>query len=101
METTRTNRIVGRIVLFLSLVALITVIFGYTQPPLPDEGTLAHIFQLAVLALVPLVALYLATADWGQPMRSARPLAIPSVTLALAFGALYYLEHFFYPAHYR
>ncbi len=77
----------------LSVGALLTVITGYFQAPQPDEGTAAHIFQLLMLALVPTVLLFFATADWKQPLRSARRLALPAMTLALAFGALYYLEH--------
>lgn len=34
------------------------------------------------------------TADWKQPWRSARPLSFPAVALVLAFGALYFLEHY-------
>jgi len=90
---------VGLIV--LSLTALLDVLLlGYTQPPLRDEGTGAHIFQLSIVALVPTGFLFLATADWTQPMRTARRLAFPAVLVLLAFAALYYLEHYFYPAHY-
>jgi hypothetical protein len=38
--------------------------------------------------------LFLATADWKQPGKSIRPLELPAVALVLAFGALYYLEHY-------
>jgi hypothetical protein len=78
----------------LSVIALLTVLSGYFQRPQPDEGTGAHIFQLSIVALVPTILLFLATADWKQPSRSARPLAIPAVALVIAFAALYYLEHF-------
>ncbi|HEY4932941.1 MAG TPA: hypothetical protein VII23_15330 [Terriglobales bacterium] len=78
----------------LSLTALLTVLVGYTQPPQPDEGALAHIFQLSIVALVLMIVLFLATADWKQPLRSARPLAFPAVALMTAFAALYYLEHY-------
>ena len=79
----------------LSLIALIAVLSGYTQPSQPDEGTAAHIFQLSVVAVVPTILLFLATADWRQPLRSAaRPLAIPVVAMVLAFAAPYYLEHY-------
>jgi energy-coupling factor transporter transmembrane protein EcfT len=88
------NCLSAKLVILLSLVALLTVLSGYTQPPQSDEGTGAHIFQLSIVALVPLIVLFLATADWKQPLRSVRPLAIPAAVLALAFGALYYLEHF-------
>jgi hypothetical protein len=88
------NRVSGKVVIVLSLTALLAVLSGYAQPPQPDEGTAAHIFQLAIVALVPAILLFLATADWTQPSRSARPLAIPATVLVLAFGALYYLEHY-------
>ena len=41
----------------LSLTALLDVLLlGYTQPPQADEGTGAHIFQLSIVALVPMAA---------------------------------------------
>ncbi len=109
MSGERFNRVSRIIMIGLSLIALFTVLIGYTQPPPtpppgrsePDEGTLAHIFQLSIVALVPSILLFLATADWTRPLRSARPLAFSGAALALAFTALYYLEHVFYPAHYR
>lgn len=78
----------------LSLTALAAVLSGYLQPPQADEGPAAHIFQLSILALVPAIVLFLGTADWKQPMRSARFLAFPGAALVLAFGALYFLEHY-------
>jgi uncharacterized YccA/Bax inhibitor family protein len=95
------NRACTMGLIVLSLAALLDVLFlGYTQPPLPDEGTGAHIFQLVVVALVPTGLLFLATADWTQPMRAVRRLAFPAAVIILAFAALYYLEHYFYPTHY-
>jgi hypothetical protein len=93
MHEQQINRVSGKILIVLSLVALLAVLSGYTQPPQPDEGAAAHIFQLSIVALVPMILLFLATADWRRPLRSARPLAFPAAALALAFGALYYLEH--------
>ena len=92
MDGQRINRVSGRVILVLSLAALHTVLIGYTQPPQPDEGSLAHIFQLTIVVLVLMIFVFLATADWKQPLRSARPLGFPAAALALAFGALYYLE---------
>ena len=94
MDGQRINRVSGKVVLVLSLAALLTVLIGYTQPPQPDEGALAHIFQITIVVLVLMVFLFLATADWKRPLRSARPLGFPAAALVLAFGALYYLEHF-------
>ena len=101
MRGDQINRLVGRVILVLSLIALLMVLIGYTQPPLPDEGALAHIFQLSIVALVPMILLFIATADWKQPWLSARPLTFPTVFLIAAFAALYYLEHYYYLQHYR
>ena len=103
MRGQRINRVSGIVLIVLSLTALLTVLSGYrvsfrpfsiyTQPPQPDEGTQAHIFQLSIAALAPTILLFLATADWRRPLRSARPLAFSAAAVVLAFGALYYLEH--------
>jgi hypothetical protein len=94
MRGRQINRISGKVIIFLSLTALLAVLSGYTQPPQPDEGSAAHICQLSIVALVPMILLFLATADWKQPSRSARPLAFPVAALVVAFAALYYLEHY-------
>jgi membrane protease YdiL (CAAX protease family) len=94
MRGQQINRISGRVLIFLSLVALLAVLSGYAQPPQPDEGSAAHIFQLSIVALVPTILLFLATADWKRPFGSVRPLAFPAGALVVAFGALYYLEHY-------
>jgi hypothetical protein len=90
------NRVSSKVMITLSLIALLVVLSGYTQspqPPEPDEGVAAHIFQLSIVALMPAIVLFIATADWMQPRRSARPLAFSAVALIFAFTALYYLEH--------
>ena len=94
MHREQINRVSARVLIVLSLVALLAVLSGFTREPQPDEGAAAHIFQLSVVALVPMILLFLATADWKQPLRSARPLAFPAAVLILAFAALYYLEHY-------
>ncbi len=94
MRGQRMNRASGKVLIVLSLTALLAVLTGYAQPPQPDEGTAAHIFQLSIAALVLTILFFLATADWRQPSRSMRPLAFPAAVLILAFGALYYLEHY-------
>jgi len=100
MATSSVNRVSRIVLTALSVTALLTVCVGYTRPPLPDEGALAHIFQLTIVAVVPVMLVFLTTADWTQPLLTARTLALPIVALVLAFAALYYLEHRFYPAHY-
>ena len=82
MEARQINRISGRVLIVLSLTALLAVLTGYAQTPQPDEGTGAHIFQLAIVAVAPTMLLFFVTADWRQRWRSARPLAIPAVARA-------------------
>lgn len=94
MQAQQINRVSAKVLIVLSLIALLAVLSGYTQPPQPDEGSAAHIFQLSILALVPMILLFLTTADWKQPSRSVRPLAFPAAALVLALAALYYLEHY-------
>jgi hypothetical protein len=94
MSQQQINGISGKVIIVLSLIALFAVLSGYFQPPQPDEGSAAHIFQLSIVALVPMILQFLATADWKSPLQSARRLAFPASTLAVAFGALYVLEHY-------
>ena len=94
MHIQQINRVSGKVLIVLSLTALVAVLSGYTQPLQPDEGAAAHIFQLSIVALVPIILLFLATVDWSQPSQSTRPLAFSAAALVLAFGALYYLEHY-------
>jgi ABC-type transport system involved in cytochrome c biogenesis permease subunit len=94
MREQQINRISFRIIVVLSFLALFAVFSGYAQPPQPDEGAAAHIFQLSIVALVPMTLLFFATADWKHPSRSVRPLAFPAAAAVLAFGALYCLEHY-------
>ncbi len=102
MRAQEINRVSGIVLIILSLTALLDVLLlGYTEPPLSDEGTGAHIFQLSIVALLPTGFLFLTTADWAQPVRIVRRLVFPAAVVVLAFAALYYLEHYFYPAHYR
>jgi hypothetical protein len=94
MDGRQINRLSGTAVVALSLISLLAVVSGYRHPPQRDEGTAAHIFQLSIVALVPMALLFLVTADWRQPLRSSRPLTFAAGALILAFGALYYLEHY-------
>jgi hypothetical protein len=101
MDAARINRLSAIALTVFAAVALLDVlVVGYTQPPLADEGAGAHIFQVSILALAPFGLLMLVTADWSAPVRIAQRLALPAVVVVLAFAALYYLEHYFYPAHY-
>jgi peptidoglycan/LPS O-acetylase OafA/YrhL len=94
MRRQKVNAVAGMALIVLSLTALLAVLSGYFQPPLTDEGAAAHILQLSIAALAPMILLFLATADWRQPLRSTRALPVSGGALLLAFLALYYLEHY-------
>src|SRR5258708_19064714 len=86
------NRAAAIASIVFSLIALFTVLSGFLLPPQPpetDEGSAAHIFQLSIAALFPTLIVFLATADWKHPARSARPLLFPAAALTIAFAALF------------
>jgi hypothetical protein len=101
MGNQRANRISGHVVLGLSLFAMCLVVgatalamLGRFSPSADgDEGTAAHLFQLAIVLLVPAGVTFLATADWRRPRTVAMRLAVPALALVVAFSALYYMEH--------
>lgn len=92
MRSATLNNVSGKAILVLSFVALLTVFCGYFTPQQPDEGALAHIFQLSIATLAPILLVFLLTADWEWPLRTVRRLAIPGSVLAAAFVGLYFLE---------
>jgi hypothetical protein len=99
MNKQQINSITAKVLMTLSAIALITVLTGYFQAPQADEGTAAHIFQLAVVAVLPVSLVFFATADWNDFRRSARPLFVTGIALVIAFCALYYLENVWYVRH--
>ena len=94
------NRASYMVSTLLACFALLLVLVGMTRPPLPDEGALAHLFQLAVVAVVPALVVFLSTADWDQPLRTGARLAVPLLLLVLAFATLFYMEQYYNPQHY-
>ena len=99
MQAVRWSRVTATVVVTLAAFALGTLLVGIAialsqppQPPPSDEGTLAHLFQIAVGLLVPASALYVATADWTHPSHAARPLAVALALVLFAFALLFYFE---------
>jgi hypothetical protein len=93
MHATPVNRLSRKFILVVSLTTLLAVLTGYFQPPSPDEGALAHIFQLSIVTLLLALLVFFFTADWKRPLRVIRELRVPGVAVAAAFFALYFLEH--------
>ena len=95
------HRISGYVVLGLTLFAMVLVVgataltmLGRFNPaPDGDEGTAAHLFQLAIVLLLPTGLTFLATANWHQPVNVAKRLVVPAAALVVAFSTLYYMEH--------
>jgi hypothetical protein len=63
--------------------------------PNGDEGTAAHLFQLAIVLLMPTGLVFLGTADWQHPLQIGKQLIIPIIILLLAFTMLYSMEHIY------
>jgi hypothetical protein len=101
MKEEGVNRLSGHVVLGLSLFAMILVVGAtalamlgrFSPSPDGDEGTAAHLFQLAIVLLLPTGLTFLATADWRQPWNVAKRLVVPAAALVVAFSTLYYMEH--------
>lgn len=96
MTRTQINRWTTAAPLLLSgaafLLALTAGVTGWERD-LPDEGVGAHLFQLLIAAQVPIVILFLWTADRAQPRSTAKWLALDLAAIALAFApvALFHL----------
>jgi hypothetical protein len=93
------NRISSWVVHILSLFAMCLVVgaaaltkIGKLHPS-RDEGTAAHLFQIAVALLLPAGLVFLLSADWRRPARVALRLVAPAIALVIAFATLYYMEH--------
>jgi hypothetical protein len=93
------NRISNWAIHILSLFAMCLVV-GATAltkigrlHPSRDEGTGAHLFQIAVALLLPAGLVYLLSADWRKPLRVALRIVAPAIALVIAFATLYYMEH--------
>jgi len=57
-------------------------------------GALTDRYGPRIVVLAGAVLMFLATADWRQPLRVVRTLVVPAVAVALAFGTIYYFEHY-------
>jgi hypothetical protein len=83
------NRFSGIAPIVMSLIAFAIAMAGTPQK---DEGTGAHIFQLLIVAEVPLILLFIATAGRGRYLRAVPLFAVQVGALLLAFGTVY-LRH--------
>lgn len=90
------GRVSGAALLTLASTALLTVLIGLSRlpaPPASDEGALARIFQLSVVASLPAGMVFVAATDWRRSRGAFFVLAACAALLALAFSLLSYGEH--------
>jgi hypothetical protein len=89
LDRNRLNRVSGIIPIVLSAMAfalvVVAVATGWDKGD-PDEGTPAHIFQLLIVAQVPFILTFIATADWFERRRVARILVLQAAALLVAFA---------------
>jgi len=87
MTKSQINRWAAIAPLILSGAALALVVKAVTtgwERNLRDEGMAAHLFQVLVAAQIPLVALFLATADRNRMQAMVKWLALDMAAIALA-----------------
>jgi hypothetical protein len=86
------RRILGIAPIICSLIALALVVGNVAAgtPPQADEGTAAHLFQLLIAVQVPLVILFVVSADWSRPGRVLRVLGLQALAGMAALGSLYW-----------
>ena len=89
MRRQQINTVAGIAPIVMSLAAFtlatMAALTGWEQGQ-ADEGTGAHIFQFLIAAQVPVILLFLATADWKQTTQVIRLLIAQALALVAAFG---------------
>lgn len=68
MTRTQVNRVAGILPLVFSGLAFVVVIANVIAgvPPQPDEDASAHLWQLLMAAQLPLLLIFVVTADWRK-----------------------------------
>ena len=84
------NRFLSVVPIIFSMLALAIVVGNVvvgarTQP---DEGTWAHLFQLLIAGQLPLVLLFIVTADWARPREPILVMLVQALTCGAALGSL-------------
>lgn len=88
------HRLTGLLPLLLSLAALLLLIgalaLRWAPEPDGDEGAPAHIFQLLIVAQLPLILAFLATAEGNDWRRTGKWLAAQLAAIVLALAPVFY-----------
>jgi hypothetical protein len=70
----------------LAIALLVVALTTGWERGLKDEGVVAHTWQLLVGLQLPLIAAFLATADWRRPLGVVKVLALQAAALGLAMA---------------
>ncbi len=91
MDRQKINRVSAIVPVVLSLMAfgvvIVAVVTGWGKGN-ADEGAGAHIFQLLIVAQVPFILVFVATADWKRVGQTAGLIALQAAGLVLAVGSV-------------
>ncbi len=69
-----------------AILLLLTALATGWERGLKDEGVVAHLWQISIALQIPLVVLFLATADWRRPGGVAKIFALQVAALGLAMA---------------
>ena len=95
MDRRKINRISGIMPIVLSLTAfgvvMVAVLTGW-EKGYTDEGSVAHIFQLLIVAEVPFILVFVATAEWKRVVRVVGLIALQAAALVLALAPVAFFK---------
>lgn len=95
MYRQKINRISAIVPIALSLMAfgvvIVAVLTGWGKGG-ADEGAGAHIFQLLIVAEVPFILVFAATAEWKKARRVAGLMSLQGAGLVLAFAPVAFFK---------
>ena len=95
MDRQNFNRVSAIVPIVLSLMAfgvvIVAVVTGWGRGD-ADEGAGAHIFQLLIVAEVPFILVFIATAEWKRVSRVAGLIALQAAALVLAFAPVAFFK---------
>jgi hypothetical protein len=95
MDRRKINRISGIMPIVLSLTAfgvvMVAVLTGW-EKGYTDEGSVAHIFQLLIVAQVPFILVFVATAEWKRVVRVVGLIALQAAALVLALAPVAFFK---------
>jgi len=95
MEGGQLNRIAAIAPILMSAAALALVLVALLtgwERDLKDEGVVAHTWQLLVGFQLPLIVMFLITANWSSPRRTLIILATQGAGLVLAMAPVAYFH---------